>query len=344
MRGRPREPATRHDLAAADLVVVEVGANDVDLDKVADPACLPAAASGCYADTLAALGTSLTRSSGRSGPLDHRPDLRIALLGYWNVTVDGQVGQQRGDDFVAGSDDLTKEVNATVEQVAAVHPAPSTSTPTRPLKGAVRHPRPDRRPARRRRPPRRERPRARLPQPSSARLEQVGRPCAAGRGRPGPAAYGLAPAGQRWFSASVSTERRRDSMSSNCSGPHGQRRRELDDGVPAVVGAAVEAGVEERAGEEAAQQPLALRVVERLPRRLVLDELDAVEVAGAAHVTDERQVEQLLEGGPEGRGVLLDPVVEPLALEDVEVGHRHRGRDGVPAEGVAVRERRRARA
>ena len=38
-----------------------------------------------------------------------------------------------------------------------------------------------------------------------------------------------------------------------------QRRRELDDGVAAVVGPAVQPGVEQRLGQEAAQQPLALR-------------------------------------------------------------------------------------
>ncbi len=79
---------------------------------------------------------------------------------------------------------------------------------------------------------------------------------------------------------------------------HRQRRGELHDGVAAVVGAAVEAGVEERLGQEAAQQPLGLGVVERLAGRLVLDELDAVEVAGAPDVTDEREVEQLVERGP----------------------------------------------
>ncbi|MEO7446750.1 MAG: SGNH/GDSL hydrolase family protein [Humibacillus sp.] len=128
-------PATRQHLAAADLVVLEVGANDVDLDKVPDPTCFPAAASGCYADTLSALGASLTSIVGQIRALDHRPDLRIALLGYWNVTVDGQVGQQRGDDFVVGSDDLTKEVNATIEQVAVSTRAVYVDAYT-PLKGA----------------------------------------------------------------------------------------------------------------------------------------------------------------------------------------------------------------
>src|SRR3954454_7948006 len=53
-----------------------------------------------------------------------------------------------------------------------------------------------------------------------------------------------------------------------------ERRGDLDDGVAAVVGAAVEAGVEEGLGQEAAQEPLGLVVVEGLLGRLVLDELD----------------------------------------------------------------------
>ena len=83
-----------------------------------------------------------------------------------------------------------------------------------------------------------------------------------------------------------------------------QRRRELDDRVAAVVGAAVEAGVEQRLGQEAAQQPLALLVVEGLLGGLVLDQLDAVEVAVAADVADDRQVVQLLERRPE-RGLVV---------------------------------------
>lgn len=120
--------------------------------------------------------------------------------------------------------------------------------------------------------------------------------------------------------------------------PDGERRRQLDDRVAAVVGATVDAGVEKRLGQEAAEQPLALVVVERLPGRLVLDQFDAVEEAGAADVTDERKVTQPVEGGAEDRGVGLDVVGEALALEDVEVGHRRRAGHRVSPPGVAVRE------
>src|SRR4051794_23949923 len=63
-----------------------------------------------------------------------------------------------------------------------------------------------------------------------------------------------------------------------------ERRRELDDRVAAVVGAADESATEHLRGEEAAQQPLLLVARERLLRLLVADELDRAEVARATHV------------------------------------------------------------
>lgn len=111
--------STRDDLARADLVVVEVGANDFDLDRVDDPACLPASSSGCWSATLQRLRDGLTRIIDHIRHLDARPDLRVAVLGYWNVTVDGSVGTALGEDFVLGSDALTRLVNGSVAAVAS---------------------------------------------------------------------------------------------------------------------------------------------------------------------------------------------------------------------------------
>jgi lysophospholipase L1-like esterase len=110
---------TREHLAGADLVMVQVGANDFDLGGVADKACLPAATSDCWSPTLAGLRDGLTRIIHDVRLVDTRPDLRIAVLGYWNVTLDGAVGRALGSDFVLGSDALTRLVNSTVAQVAA---------------------------------------------------------------------------------------------------------------------------------------------------------------------------------------------------------------------------------
>jgi lysophospholipase L1-like esterase len=128
-------PVTRDHLADADLVIVEVGANDFDLDRVDDQGCFPAAGSDCWSATLAGLHDGLTRIIAAIRGINHRPDLRIALLGYWNVTVDGSVGRALGEDFVLGSDSLTRLVNDTVQQVAASTGAVYVDAYS-PLKGA----------------------------------------------------------------------------------------------------------------------------------------------------------------------------------------------------------------
>lgn len=113
-----QDATIREHLAAADLVILQVGANDFNLDRVADPGCLPIATSACFASTLAALHTDLTSVITRIRAMNHRADLRITVLGYWNITVDGQVGQGLGTDFVAGSEALTVSVNQTIHGVA----------------------------------------------------------------------------------------------------------------------------------------------------------------------------------------------------------------------------------
>ena len=110
--------STQADLLHADLVIVEVGANDLDLRRVDDPSCLPAATSGCWDDTVTDLRAALFRIVDAVRRSDANPALRVAVLGYWNVSVDGAVGRSLGNDYVAGSNDLTRLVNETVADVA----------------------------------------------------------------------------------------------------------------------------------------------------------------------------------------------------------------------------------
>ena len=130
-----RAPSTRDDLSRADLVLVEVGANDFDLDRVGDPNCLPSSTSDCWSAPLHRLRDGLTRIINGIKRIDPRPDLRIAVLGYWNVSLDGAVGKALGEDFVLGSDALTRLVNTTVATVASSTDALYVDAYT-PLKGA----------------------------------------------------------------------------------------------------------------------------------------------------------------------------------------------------------------
>src|SRR4051794_11174966 len=118
-----------------------------------------------------------------------------------------------------------------------------------------------------------------------------------------------------------------------------ERRRQLDDGVAAVVRAADQPVLEELARHEAAEQLLALLVGEALLRLLVLDQLERLEVARPAHVADDREVLlQLVEHPAELALLGEDVAAQILALEHVQVRERDGGRDGVAAERDAVRE------
>src|SRR6185312_6420535 len=66
--------------------------------------------------------------------------------------------------------------------------------------------------------------------------------------------------------------------------PRHQWRRQLDDRIAAVVGAADQPALVQARRQEAAQQPVALLLGEGLLGLLVLHELERVEEAGAAQV------------------------------------------------------------
>jgi lysophospholipase L1-like esterase len=125
-----------HDdlVSGADLVVVEIGANDFDLQRLSDASCAPAGTSACFRSTLAGLRSGLTEVVKRVRSL--APGARVALLGYWNVGVDGAVGRSRGSTYVTSSDDLTRAVNGVVESVASGTGATYVDAYT-PLKGTA---------------------------------------------------------------------------------------------------------------------------------------------------------------------------------------------------------------
>ncbi|QDP95727.1 SGNH/GDSL hydrolase family protein [Microlunatus elymi] len=114
------QSGTSHDdlAAGADLVIIEAGANDLPLGRLNEPQCQPAAGSDCFAPTLRQVGDQLTATVREVRAVDPVPDVEIVLMGYWNVSVDGAVGQARGAAYVAASDEVTQDFNAMVIDVS----------------------------------------------------------------------------------------------------------------------------------------------------------------------------------------------------------------------------------
>ncbi len=114
---------TRQTVAASDLVIVEIGANDfaagaADLYR---PECLPDQGGTCFAATEASMRRNLDSIVAQVRGLQTRPGAQVVVLGYWNVFVDGAVGRAQGDTYVAGADQVSQRVNRAAVEVAAQH-------------------------------------------------------------------------------------------------------------------------------------------------------------------------------------------------------------------------------
>ena len=110
------EPKATAALAGADLVIVEIGANDLPESLATRPAC--ASPSSCDQDDLDSIRSNLEGIVQRVDAVPGPADRTVALLGYWNVFKAGAVAQAKGEGYVAGSDALTRQVNAVVAGVA----------------------------------------------------------------------------------------------------------------------------------------------------------------------------------------------------------------------------------
>src|SRR3954449_3040785 len=108
-----------------------------------------------------------------------------------------------------------------------------------------------------------------------------------------------------------------------------ERRRDLDDRIAAVVGTADEPLLEEPRREEAAQERLRLVVVERLARFLVLHQLERPQVARAAQIAHDVELEQRRELRAKALLCLRHMPHDSLAFHDLEVLERDDTADGM---------------
>lgn len=106
-------PWVRAHVRAAQVVVVEIGANDVSYDW----SCGTSAS--CYTSRLWRVSATLTRIVATIRALTAGHPVAVVLLGYWNVWLDGRYAAARGSAYVRASDEVTWATNAVVRSVAA---------------------------------------------------------------------------------------------------------------------------------------------------------------------------------------------------------------------------------
>ena len=106
--GQLSEAPVRETVATADVVIITVGANDLDPEEMIDAT----AESASVSETRDVLTRVVDTVRGLA------PQARIVLTGYWNVFAAGAVGVELGPDYVSQSDRLTREFNAMVETLA----------------------------------------------------------------------------------------------------------------------------------------------------------------------------------------------------------------------------------
>jgi lysophospholipase L1-like esterase len=100
-------------VAAADVVEVEIGANDVAHTSKCGVDV------SCYTPRIPALEENLAAIVRRVHELTSGHRVLVVLLDYWSVWLGGKYAQAKGDAYVAAAEEMTDKVNAVIKSTAA---------------------------------------------------------------------------------------------------------------------------------------------------------------------------------------------------------------------------------
>ncbi|MBO2451365.1 SGNH/GDSL hydrolase family protein [Actinomadura barringtoniae] len=100
------------NVAGADAVDVEVGANDVSYDK----SCGNSTA--CYEGQIPKLEQNLAEIVRRVHELTAGHQVLVVLLDYWSVWLGGQYAKEQGAAYVGAADEMTDQVNGIIKKTA----------------------------------------------------------------------------------------------------------------------------------------------------------------------------------------------------------------------------------
>ncbi len=107
------DPAVIDRVRAADVVEVEVGANDVGYSS----SCGTSVA--CYQPTVPVIEKNLAAVVARVHALTSGHPVLVVLLDYWSVWLGGQYAAAQGEAYVAAAAEVTDQVNAVIASTAS---------------------------------------------------------------------------------------------------------------------------------------------------------------------------------------------------------------------------------
>jgi len=100
------------DVRKADVVEIEVGANDVAYSG----SCRTSV--DCYQSTIPAIKQNLPEIVAQVRELTNGHPVLVVLLDYWNVWLGGQYAKARGPGYVDAADTVTDQVNTIIKGTA----------------------------------------------------------------------------------------------------------------------------------------------------------------------------------------------------------------------------------
>jgi lysophospholipase L1-like esterase len=106
------DPNVIENLRSADVVEVEVGANDVAYSS----AC--GASVDCYTPKLPTVGRNLNAIVARVHDLTAGHKVLVVLLDYWSVWLGGQYAAAHGEAYVAAAEAMTDKVDGLIKSTA----------------------------------------------------------------------------------------------------------------------------------------------------------------------------------------------------------------------------------
>jgi acyl-CoA thioesterase-1 len=106
------DSGVRDDVQGADVVEIEIGANDVERST----AC--GLSVDCYRPDLDTMSANLLQIVRTVRALSARPGSRVVLIDYWNVWLGGSYARAQGTAYVAAATALTGSVDAAVASAA----------------------------------------------------------------------------------------------------------------------------------------------------------------------------------------------------------------------------------